>query len=50
MLYPTITTIPFGAKNYDYRMATINRKHEHSITFYDLKDKDSISTCLKEKD
>ena len=34
MLYPTTTTIPFGAKNYDYRMATINRKHEHSTTHY----------------
>ena len=41
MLYPTTTTIPFGAKNYDYRMATMNRKHEHSTTRNDLKDKDN---------
>ena len=41
MLYPTTTTIPFEAKNYDYRMATINRKHEYSTTRYDLKDKAS---------
>ena len=41
ILYPTTRTKPFGAKNYVYLMATNNRKHEHSTTRYDLKDKES---------
>ena len=41
ILYSTTTTLPFGAKNSVYLMATNNRKHKHSTTRYDLREKDS---------
>ena len=49
LLYPTTRTIPFGAKNYVYLMATKNSKHEHSTKHNDVKDIDSTKLLVTAK-